>query len=311
MLVVWRFYDGKPGHDRQSAGLVQALAARVPVDAVSFDARAPRISTWHYLSCRLPIGARTPDPDLIIGAGRRCQWPMLVARHVRGGRAIYLMKPRLPIRCFDLCLIPRHDGPRPDPRIIITDGVLNDMPATTVRTGRSVVLIGGPSAHFTWDTSMLVDQIQTLIDTAPTRRWVIADSRRTPPQTAAALRHLAADKVTIMPFQESKRDWLAGELAQSDQAWVTADSVSMIYEGLSAGAAVGVLEIPIKRKDRITGIVPDLAARGLVTPYRNWRDGVALETRPPLREAARCARLILTRWGWDRTTRALDSRKVN
>ena len=30
--VVWRFSDGKPGHDNQSLGLVDALQRRIPID---------------------------------------------------------------------------------------------------------------------------------------------------------------------------------------------------------------------------------------------------------------------------------------
>jgi hypothetical protein len=296
MLVVWRFYDGKPGHDRQSAGLLQALAATSAIDAVSFDVRERPISVWHYLSRRLPVGAGMPAPDLVIGAGRRCQWPVLAARRARGGRTIYLMKPQLPVRCFDLCLIPRHDRPRANPRIIVTDGVLNDMQVPTRRPDRTLLLIGGPSDHFAWDESALVAQIQALVDAAPEKTWVIADSRRTPPATSAALQQLAGDHVTVVPFREAERGWLVTELARSDIAWVSADSVSMIYEALTVGAAVGVLEVPAKREDRISGIAADLAARGLVTPYRNWRDGAVLTARPPLAEAARCADLVLQRW---------------
>jgi mitochondrial fission protein ELM1 len=54
--------------------------------------------------------------------------------------------------------------------------------------------------------------------------------------------------LTIVPFAATSPDWLPTQLARADQAWVTADSVSMVYEALTAGAAVGVLDVPRPRQ---------------------------------------------------------------
>ena len=35
------------------------------------------------------------------------------------------MKPSLPRRCFDLCIVPRHDGLAPDAHTLVTEGALN------------------------------------------------------------------------------------------------------------------------------------------------------------------------------------------
>lgn len=294
-IVVWRLYDGKPGHDRQSAGLVRALATATALEECVFDIRNCHVSVGDYFFKRLPFAVGAPDPDLIIGAGRRCQWPLVAARRARPARTVYLMKPLLPKRCFDLCLIPRHDGPTASPRVIITDGVLNDVHFRTSNANDGLVLIGGPSEHYGWDALSLKTQIKDIIDAAPEKKWVIADSRRTPPDTIAALECLLRDNVTLMPSYRSAPDRLRVQFEQSDLVWVTRDSVSMIYEALTAGAAVGVLEIPAKRKDRITSMVDDLAARGMITPYAEWRAGTEPQAGPPLAEAARCAAIILTR----------------
>lgn len=296
MLVVWRFYDGKPGHDRQGIGLAQALAIATPLETHAFDVRDNPPSAWGYVSGRAYRGEGAPDPDFILGAGRRCQWPMLAARRARGGLAIYLMKPQLPRRCFDLCLIPRHDIKHDDPTVIVTDGVLNDIVAATARGCEGLILIGGPSDHYAWDGSALLRQIQSIVAQAPSKRWVVADSRRTPSETVATMRDVLGDKVSWMPHGESVPGWLPAQLARSNVVWVSSDSVSMIYEALTAGAAVGLLEIPARRDGRITRIAHDLADRKLVTPYRDWCAGAGLEARTPLAEARRCADLILARW---------------
>jgi mitochondrial fission protein ELM1 len=213
------------------------------------------------------------------------------------------MKPHIPTRCFDLCLIPRHDSPRTHRRIIVTEGVLNDIGARTSVSTDGLVLIGGPSAHYGWDDAALIAQIRSVVAAAPAKKWIIADSRRTPPDTTAALQGLAADNLTVVPFREVGSGWLTQQLAHCDSVWVSRDSVSMIYEALTAGAAVGVLEVPAKRADRITGIVPDLAQRGMITQYADWHAGTLPRPGAALAEATRCAKIILERW--DPSTRRL------
>ncbi|MDX5411056.1 MAG: mitochondrial fission ELM1 family protein, partial [Thauera sp.] len=124
-LIVWRFTDGKPGHENQTAGLVQALQAYRPVEV--HDIRAPNglaaaaaWTVWWF-----PWGDTLPDPDLLLGAGHATHMPLLAARRARGGRAVVLMRPSLPGNWFDLCAIPQHDAPHPAEHVFITQGVLN------------------------------------------------------------------------------------------------------------------------------------------------------------------------------------------
>ena len=127
---------------------------------------------------------------------------MLQARLVRGGAAIYLMKPQFPIRCFDLCLIPRHDQPTESRRVMVTEGVLNDIVGADREADQGLILIGGPSDHFTWDTAALMRQLQVIINASPTKQWVIGDSRRTPTETVTALQTLPCDRVSLIPHIE-------------------------------------------------------------------------------------------------------------
>ena len=127
--VVWRFSDGKPGHDNQSLGLADALQRRLSVALYEVPV-LPRQSAWlEWLSGRFPPGRLLPDPWLFIGAGHATQIPMLAARRARGGRAVVLMAPVLPGRLFDLCVIPEHDRPRSAANVIETCGALNRVQA--------------------------------------------------------------------------------------------------------------------------------------------------------------------------------------
>ena len=135
-----------------------------------------------------------------------------------------------------------------------------------------------------------------MLQADPEKKWVIADSRRTPPDTSAALQRFARNNVEVISYQTSAPDALTEQLARSDTVWVSADNVSMIHEALTSGAAVGVLAVPAKRTDRITTIVHDLVARNMVTTHASWEAGAQLPTPDCLAEATRCAEIILSRW---------------
>jgi mitochondrial fission protein ELM1 len=86
-------------------------------------------------------------------------------------------------------------------------------------------------------------------------------------------------------------EWLVQKLATTATVWVTEDSVNMLYEALTAGAATGLLSMP-RRKERASkrNLGGGLLAEGLVTSFDDWYNGRQL-TPPavPLDEAGRCA----------------------
>jgi mitochondrial fission protein ELM1 len=174
--------------------------------------------------------------------------------------------------------------------------VLNDVHcgAAALRA-QTLILIGGPSRHHGWDELALLDQVARVL--AGTRGpVVISDSRRTPHATRVALATLARPGVTFEASARGDPGWLPHALCAATAVWVTADSVSMLFEALTAGAGVGLLDVPVRRFARIARIAPMLVAEGLVTPLAAWRPGAPLRAIEPLAEAARCAALILARW---------------
>ncbi len=296
-LVAWQLADGKRGHERQAEGLLGALAARVPlathVVAIT-RGRAAQLGDW--ITRRFPPGRGLPAPDLLVGAGSGCELALLAARRARGGRAVYLMRPNLPLACFDACIVPRHDAVGGHARVIESEGTLSPMrPAPRRADDLGIILLGGPSAHHDWDDAAIVEQVLAIVGAAPRLRWEIGDSRRTPPTLMPALREALAarrlEQVALVPFASSAADWLPATLARAQVAWVTADSVAMLYEALSAGARLGVIAVRAKRADRITAIAPALIAQGRAA---------AVGSEPPatatLAEAARCAEALLARW---------------
>jgi uncharacterized protein len=103
-------------------------------------------------------------------------------------------------------------------------------------------------------------------------------------------------RATKVPHQETGPGWLAGELARSAVVWVTADSVSMVHEALTAGAATGILPVPPAKAGgdggRPARAVAGLVAAGLAAEFPD-------QPAPPatrFHEAGRCADLIAARW---------------
>ncbi len=293
-LIVWRITDGRRGHDSQSLGLTQALGRLTPCQTFDLPALPWPRALAGWLAGNLPGTERLPNPQLIVGAGHGTHASILAARRARGGRAVVLMRPTLPSHCFDFCIIPEHDpGPASD-RVLRSNGPLNTLRAATQQDpARGLILIGGPSRHFHWRFDELLPRIQKLL-AATGLRWTLSDSPRTPCADSDRLAGLPG--ADFVRHGDVAADWLEHQLRSAGTVWVSADSMSMIFEALTAGSAVGILELPARRTDRVTRAVSELIARGMVTPFSSWQHGHRhVGHRPALAEADRCAALLLQR----------------
>lgn len=287
--------DGRPGHENQSVGLALALARRTGArhELVKLD---PAAGVWTRMRQAAATGAGAPPPDLVIAAGHRTHLPLWWAARRLGARSVVIMKPSLPLACFDLALVPRHDvagGATDTARRLLTRGALNRVPETLPEKARAgLVLIGGPSKHHGWDGAALAPRIAQVIAAHPELAWTVADSRRTPD---GFLRELALPpSARKVPHQETGPGWLADELARASVVWATEDSVSMVHEAVTAGAATGVLPAPVSRAGggRPARAVAGLVAAGLATMF----PGEPAAPAEGFHEAGRCAEAIVGRW---------------
>ena len=253
---------------------------------------------FYWLAGIYPPGSKLPDPDLIIAAGHGTHLHLLAARRARGGKSVALMKPSLPVSWFDLCLIPEHDDYQGDGNYLNTKGVLNALDsAGEHHANRAVILVGGPSKHFSWDVLSLSQQIKRLVNGSPEMSFVLTTSRRTPGDFVALIEELQLPNVQVVPVEQTQPGWVGRQLSESSVAWVTEDSVSMVYESLTAGVAVGLLNMPSRGEGRVSKGVSSLVTDGLVCRYDD--DGMYKKRLKPatdFNEAVRCADWIMNQW---------------
>jgi len=296
--VVWAFTDGKAGHENQTRGLIAALEQHASLDIRWIKVPAYASVLTSLMTRRFLPGADLPPPDLLIGAGHRTHLPLLAARRSRGGKAIVLMKPSLPRVWFDLCVIPEHDNIT-GAKVFATRGALNPVKPGKKNPRAGLILIGGPSRHHGWREKDLLLQIEAILQREPKTSWTLTTSRRTPPSTTARVTALKVKNLKVVPVRETGPGWLPEQLASASFAWVTEDSVSMVYEALTAGCATGLLAVPsrLRGSRKLRRGVEALTRDALATPFAEWERGKPLKVpNPPFNEATRVASWIVEQW---------------
>jgi mitochondrial fission protein ELM1 len=285
-LVQWRFLDGRPGHESQVLGLSEALSSLCPSECVDVPISGTERGLRAFFPGQFRHLQRAPRPQLLIGAGHATHTALVRCRQLFGGRSVVLMKPSLPPCLFDLCLVPRHDRLLiPWPNVARTAGAINRMrPADHRPGGRGLVLLGGPSRHFHWSDHRVRVGIEKAIgESAASLQWTVVTSRRTPPSVLSDWKEPPAgiDWQTTGRLSAAE---VAALISAAERVVVTSDSMSMICEALTSGAVVEMIELPARRRSRLSVEVRRLVEHGF------WRDVPRV-----IPEADRCASLVLQR----------------
>ena len=291
-LTLWLIGDGKPGHENQSLGFAEAMQRRVACDIhrISIAGKGGIVGR---IRSALAQSADLPKPDFIIAAGHATHLVMLYLARKHQAKSIVLMRPSLPLRCFDLCIAPHHDFPKkPTCRnLILTRGAINRVQAGDAPKTGKLILIGGPSKTHAWDDEAMLNMLSKI--THGDRTWQLTDSRRTPMGFLEQARK-RLEGIEIFSCQETPPDWLPSMLREANEVWVSEDSVSMIYEALSSGARVGLFPVPrLKSKSRVLQGIDELVETGFFTSFSAWqKTGHLSRASEPLNEAERCAEIF-------------------
>ncbi|MDP3333916.1 MAG: ELM1/GtrOC1 family putative glycosyltransferase [Methylococcaceae bacterium] len=289
--------DGKRGHERQTQGLLCALQQQVALQIFDVQQLTLVRAFWFWLIGSFITKQKLPPPAIVLGAGHGTHLTMLAAGRAFSARTIVLMRPSLPLACFDLCIIPEHDGVFAK-NVLSSKGALNPVQAATQKDPRlGLILLGGLSRHYEWDDAIIMRQLIELVAHHHEINWLISTSPRTPESTLYLLRDVHLTNVTLFTFHEVDADWLPNKMAIATYVWVTPDSVSMVYEALTAAASVGVFDLAAKPGSKVAHGITDLVSNKYVTTYRDWEKHRVLSPAHIIfNESARCAQWIKQHW---------------
>lgn len=294
-LIIWCLLDGKAGHQNQVLGCAEAIQRQTPAQIHPVELAGWNRGLWSLFRCdsqALPVAF----PDLIVGAGHASHIPLRMLRQRFGGQSVVLMKPTIPLACFDFCLVPDvHRLRRVPDNVILTKGVLNRVrPERHKDAASGLLLIGGPSSHYRWSDDEIFEQVVSVTKGQSGKRWVVATSRRTP--ETFSRRIAKANLATLVRPDDVDSDWLLAQLAAAAEVWVSEDSVSMTYEALTSGSRVGILELQRHRRNRVTDCIDTLVDANLVARWEAWKQTGELPSRiEQFCESDRCATELLHR----------------
>lgn len=308
-LRIIALLDGRPGHEKQTMGIIQALQKKVPVQLTRMHVSGFSILDKLIQTCRLYLpgtGLSHPhmrDVDLMIGTGSRTHLPMLLYKKKYAVPAITCMTPASHLQNrFDLCFVPEHDGRPGDKNIMLTVGAPNQSHNKRAhREECGLILLGGidTQSHH-WESYQVVRMVERIIATDRQKSWTISSSPRTPQDTVAMLKQLSKqyDNIHFFDYKDTPPGWIEEQYDKNKVVWVTADSISMIYEAITAGCSVGIFPMQwLSKNSKFKKNEDVLLAKNLVTPFSSWEKGNMTwdETRE-LNEAERCADRILQQW---------------
>ena len=153
-LVIWVLDDGKPGHRNQSLGLAEAMG-RIRDVSIHLISLPHNVGIFSRIKKACEEAGKLPKPDFVMAAGHKTHLALLYLARKTGARSVVLMKPSMPCRWFDHCLIPEHDfqeGVKTPRNVILTKGALNRVTYDPgAKDGSGLILIGGKSSEFGFD----------------------------------------------------------------------------------------------------------------------------------------------------------------
>jgi len=307
-LKIKMFLDGRPGHEKQTKGIVQELGYLVKTEVSEITIR--KKSFWqelfgwvgYYFWRNSSLVEEQVRFDLIIGTGSRTHIPMLLYKKKHGTPVVTCMSPSpLLINEFDLCCVPQHDGLKNQENIFQTIGPPNcSVSKNEHLANHGLILLGGidTKSHH-WCTGTIEKYLTFLLNDQKIQYWTITSSPRTPEKTSLMVELLIEqyEGVEFFRFEETEKGWIENQYNLNKFVWVTADSMSMVYEALTAGCHVGLLPVVWeKKKSKFRRSEEFLIKEGFVVSLDSWGQSDGWwPSRGALNEAARCAKEIVKR----------------
>ncbi len=269
---IWALLGEKIGDNNQLLALAEGLGQ--PFETRPMDYNLGRAVPPRYLGATLATltadsrrWIAPPWPDLVLAIGRRS---VPVARWIRkasGNRCklVLVGHPRVAPELFDLVLtthqypVPRRGNVTVLPFAMsrLRDpGVPNEEEKAWLEClprPHLLLALGGPTKYWDLDPREVANQARTLALRARQSggSLIAVSSRRTPTAVLEAIRSVLGNDDRIVEGAMPRFPLL---MADADEIFVTADSVSMLSEAVQTGKPVGMVPITLSpRGKRLIG----------------------------------------------------------
>ena len=251
--TIWRLVDGKAGHDKQSLALVENLKNQARCKIFDINIQNIKNPFLAIIFKKYNLDKGLINPDIAIGAGHKTHLYLLAIKRCFGAKIVVIMKPSLPLKFFDLCVIPKHDGVKSVSNVFITNTPLVNFNLNKKKKeNMALFLIGGPSKHFYWDSKKVLEQIKNISQEFKFKKLLITTSRRTPIDFINEYKKLKIKNIKLYEDTKIINDWLDKKIVKVKNIWVTNDSYSMLIEAIASGAYTDILELKVKKKSRLS-----------------------------------------------------------
>ncbi|GAA4741286.1 hypothetical protein GCM10023264_02890 [Sphingomonas daechungensis] len=264
---IWVLLGWRRGDNNQLLALAEALGLPFETRTLSYRRSWALLLNLlpkrpHLLTRRARHSFEPPWPDLVIGIGRRS---VAVSRWIRKRsgkhtKIVRLGNPRAENRLFDLVITTAQYPVAHDENVLVlpialgrhgkppkpTDAeskLLNSLPRPHL-----LAALGGPTRYWRLPEDRLVNSLKVLAQRAKSTggTLIVIGSPRTPASAFEAVRasgvacHVILDREVRYPIL----------LADADENFVTADSVSMISEAVMTGNPVGLIPVELDSEGR-------------------------------------------------------------
>ena len=267
---IWVLLGERRGDNNQLLGLAETVG-------LPFETRSITYGWWWWvmlnlfpkrpflLTGRARSNLTAPWPDLVIGIGRRS---VAVARWIKdqsGGRTkiARLGNPRADNRLFDLVITtPQYPVPRNGNVLALPFAISRNSKAPKPTAGEAqwlaslprphlLVCLGGPTRYWKLVETEVSRAAQAIFRKAVQSGGtvIVATSQRTPASIVKAIEESAPGCHVVADGGRVRFPVL---LADADEHYVTADSVSMISETLLTGRPVGLIPVELDAEGKRT-----------------------------------------------------------
>ena len=262
--------DGKAGHRSQAVGLYKAMQRQSNIEVTFQEISIQELPIFSLLKAiwARGFGLFEKKADYIFGVGSHTQARvLLLGRVYPKAKTVIMMKPNFPVNWFDYAIIPQHDGVKESMHVITTQGALNPIVnENRHQPNRILIALGGNSKRHQWNDEKVLSSIQRLVENNVHATFILTTSRRTPDTFLETLvQQNFYLKLQIFPVEHTPQGWVFEEMQKAEAVWVTEDSVSMIFEALTAGCKVGIIKINRLKEDRITCSIDQIIQSNLVS----------------------------------------------